>query len=101
MVTFLKACNNFKGQGRLMIFYHPRDGDLPRDGGFLGMATIISMMTNDHPWDGGHPWDCLGDFDHFWVGDLPWDCDHPKCGRFLRDLYHPKGWLLSFGSKES
>ena len=32
MVTFLKDCNNAKGQGRLMIFNHPRDGDLPRDG---------------------------------------------------------------------
>ena len=31
-VTFLKDCNNSKGQGRLMIFYPPRDGDLPRDG---------------------------------------------------------------------
>ena len=32
MVTFLKDCNDSKGQGHLMIFYHPRDGDLPRDG---------------------------------------------------------------------
>ena len=31
MVTFLKDCNDFKGQGRLMIFYHPRDGDLLKD----------------------------------------------------------------------
>ena len=45
MVTFLKACNNSKGQERLMNLDHPRDGDLPRDGGFLGMATIIDMMT--------------------------------------------------------
>ena len=32
MVTFLKDYNDSKGQGRLMIFYHPGDGDLPRDG---------------------------------------------------------------------
>ena len=32
MVTFLKDCNNSKGQGPLMIFDHPRDGDPPRDG---------------------------------------------------------------------
>ena len=32
MVTFLKDCNNSKGQGHLIILYHPRDGDLPRDG---------------------------------------------------------------------
>ena len=28
-----------------MIFYHPRDGDLPRMVTVLGMATIIGMMT--------------------------------------------------------
>ena len=32
MVTFLNDCNIPKGQGRLMIFYHPRDGECPRDG---------------------------------------------------------------------
>ena len=32
MVTFIKDCNDIKGQERIMIFYHPRDGDLPRDG---------------------------------------------------------------------
>ena len=32
MFTFLKDCNDSKGQGRLMIFYHPRVGDLHRDG---------------------------------------------------------------------
>ena len=32
MVTFLKNCNNYNGQGRMMIFYHPRDGDCPMDG---------------------------------------------------------------------
>ena len=29
------------------------------------------------------------------------DADHPICGGFLRDFYHPQGWLLSFGPKES
>ena len=32
MVTFLKDCNDSKGHGRLMIFDHPKDGDLPNDG---------------------------------------------------------------------
>ena len=32
MVAFLKDCNDSKGQGHLMIFYHPRNGDLPWDG---------------------------------------------------------------------
>ena len=32
MVTFLKDCNDSNGQGRLRIFYHSRDGDLPREG---------------------------------------------------------------------
>ena len=40
MVTFLKDSNNSKGQGRLMIFYHPRDFDLPRDGDY--------PMDSDH-----------------------------------------------------
>ena len=40
MGTFLKDCNNSKGQGRLMIFDHPGNGDLPRDG--------------DYPCDGDH-----------------------------------------------
>ena len=81
--TFLKASNDSKGQG----------------------CMIIGMMTNDHPWDGGHPWDSLGDFDQFGVGDFPWDDDHPKngdhpiCGHFLRDFFHPKGLLLSFPPK--
>ena len=45
MVTFLKDCNDSKGKGRLMIFYHPGDGDLPRDG--------------ECPRDGDHPtYDC-------------------------------------------
>ena len=29
------------------------------------------------------------------------DADHPICGGFLRDFYHPRGWLLSVGPKES
>ena len=48
MVTFLEDCNDFKGQGRLMIFGdHPKngdhhwDGDHPRDGGCLGTFTIL------------------------------------------------------------
>ena len=41
---------------------------------FLGMATIIFMMTNDHSRDGGR----LEDFDHFGEGHLPRDGDHPK-----------------------
>ena len=47
MVTFLEDCNDFKGQGRLMIF-----GDHPKNG--------------DHHWDGDHPRDggCLRDFYH-------------------------------------
>ena len=68
MVTFLKDCNDSKGQGRLMIFYHPRDGDLPRDG--------------DHPKNGNH---------HR-------DGDHPRDYGCIRDFYHPKGWLPNFGS---
>ena len=44
MVTFLKDCNDFKGQGRLMIFYHPRDGDLLKDGD-LGALTAPGMMN--------------------------------------------------------
>ena len=39
MATFLKDCNDSKGQGRLMIQPkkggHHRDGDHPRDGGCL------------------------------------------------------------------
>ena len=34
MVTFLKDCNDSKGQGCLMIFYHPGDCDLSEDGDF-------------------------------------------------------------------
>ena len=45
MVTFLKDCNDSKGQGRLMIFYHPRDGDLPRDG-------ECPMEGDHHRYDG-------------------------------------------------
>ena len=71
----------------------------------LGMATI--PMTNHHPNDGGHPGD------HFGKGDLPRDGDHPKNGEHpregdhprdcgcLRNFYHPKGWLLDFGSRHS
>ena len=44
------------------------------------MATIIGMMTNDHPRDGGHPLDRLEDFYHFREVDLPRDGDHPKIG---------------------
>ena len=70
-------------------------------------------MANDHPMDGGIPWDRLENFDHFGEGDLPRDGDHPKNGDHhrdgdhprdggcLRDFYHPKGWLLNFGSIES
>ena len=32
MVTFLKDSYDSMGQGRLRIFYHPRAGDLSRDG---------------------------------------------------------------------
>ena len=71
MVTILKDCNEYKGHGRLMIFYHLRDGDLPKMVSVLGMATIIGMMANDHSRDGGHPWDRLEDFDHFGEGDHP------------------------------
>ena len=77
MVTFLKDCNNSKGQGHLMIFDHPRDGDLPKMVSALGMATIIGMMANDQSRDGGHPWDRLEDSDHFGEGDLHRDSDHP------------------------
>ena len=44
---------------------------------FLGMVTILRMVTIIG--GGGHPRDS-------------------GC---LRDFYHPKGWLLSFGSVES
>ena len=47
MVTFLKDCNDSKGQGCLIIFGdHPKNSDHHRDG--------------DHPRDGG----CLRDFYH-------------------------------------
>ena len=80
---------------------------------FLGMAPIISMMANDLPRDISHPLDRLEDFYHFGEGDLPMDGDHPKNGDHHRDgdhprdggcprdFYHPKGWLLNFGSVES
>ena len=32
MATFLKDCNDSKGQGHLMTFDHHRDCDFPRDG---------------------------------------------------------------------
>ena len=65
------------------------------------------MMTNDHPRGGGHPWDRLQDFDNFDEGDLPKDGDQhmdgdpPGDGGHLQDFYHPKGWLLNFGSIET
>ena len=55
----------------------------------------------------------LEDFDHFGEGDLPEDGYHPKNGDQhrdgdppidggrLKDFYHPKGWLLNFGSIET
>ena len=55
----------------------------------------------------------LEDFDLFGEGDLLRDGDHPKNGDHhkdganprdgghLRDFYHPKGWLLNFGSAEA
>ena len=45
MVPFLKDFNDFKGQGRIMILYHPRDGDLPRDG-------ECPMEGDHHRYDG-------------------------------------------------
>ena len=77
------------------------------------MATIIGMIANDHPRDGGHPWDRLKNFDNFWDGDPPGDsehamdgdhprnADHPRDGGCLNVFYHPKGWLINFGSVES
>ena len=53
------------------------------------------------------------DFDDLGEGDLPRDGDHPMNGDHhrggdhprdsgcLKDFYHPKGWLLNFGSVES
>ena len=64
------------------------------------MATIIGMMTNNHSRGGSHPWGCLEDFDHFREGDFPRGGDHPRDNGYLRDFYHPKGWLLNFGSIE-
>ena len=78
MVTFLKDYNDSKGQGSLMIFYHPRDSDLPKMVSVQGMGTIIGMMVNDHSRDGGHPRDRLEDFDHFGEGDHPRHGDHSK-----------------------
>ena len=69
--------------------------------------TILGMV------DGDHLWDCLENFDHIGEVYLPRDGDHPKNGDHhrdgdhprdggrLRDFYHPKGWLLNFGSIES
>ena len=37
----------------------------------LRIATIIGMISNDHPMEGGNSWDHLEDFDHFGYGDLP------------------------------
>ena len=87
MITFLKDGNNSKGQGYLMIFYHSRDGDLPRDGDCPMDGDHHSY--DDHPRDVGHHWDHLEDFDH--LGRVA----------FLREFYHRKGWLLNFGSIES
>ena len=79
--------------------YHPWAGKSPKYG--------------DHPMDGGFPLDRLENFDHFGEGDLPRDSDHLKNGEHhrdgdhprdegcLMDFYHPKGWLLNFGSIES
>ena len=64
---------------------------------FLGMATIIGRMTNDHSRDGGHPRGRLEDFDHFGEGHLPSDGDHPRESGCLWDFDHPKRWLLNFG----
>ena len=71
------------------------------------MATIIGMMTNDHPRDGCHPWDRLEDFDHSGEGNLPKngdqrrDGDPPRGGGHLQDFYHPKGLLLNSWSIET
>ena len=40
LITFLEDCNESKAQGPLIIFDHPRNGNLPRDG--------------DGPKDGSH-----------------------------------------------
>ena len=45
----------------------------------LRMATIIGKMTNDQRRDG----------------------DPHRDGGRLQDSYHPKGWLLNFGSIET
>ena len=58
MGTFLKDCNDFKGQGRLMIFDHHRDGDYPRDcghpkefyhptGWVLSLRIVIILRDRD------------------------------------------------------
>ena len=65
----------------------------------LGMVAIIgavwrilTILERGHlPRDGDHP----KNSDHHRGGD------HPKDSGCLRDFYHPKGWLLNFGSIES
>ena len=75
-----------------MIFDHPREGDLPRDG-------------DHHRYD--HPRDRLEDFDHSGEGNLPKngdqrrDGDPPRGGGHLQDFYHPKGLLLNSWSIET
>ena len=82
-----------------MNFDHLLDGDLPIDG--------ESLMSSDHyrddyhPREGGHPGYRRVYFDHLREGDHPRNGDHPRDGGRLRDFYHPKGWLLNFGSVES
>ena len=54
----------------------------------LGMVAILWLY-------------CFEDFDHFGEDDLPMDSDRPRDSGDLRDVYHPTGWLLNFGSIES
>ena len=65
---------------------------------FLGMVAILgtvwrvlTILGGDPPRDGDHPMN----------GDHRRDGNHPRDRGCLRDFYHPKGWLLNFGSVES
>ena len=40
----------------------------------------------------------MGIGDHPMNSDHHRGCDHPRNSGCLRDFYHPKGWLLNFGS---
>ena len=63
----------------------------------IGMVAILGTVCFDHLGEGNLP----RDGDHPKNGDHHRGGDHHRDGGCLRDFYHPKGWLLNFGSVES